>query len=112
MLDLLARGGKATVRAPSRRPPETSTATVESALSAKGHRLEPFVKEDRATNPYCRYEHCPYGKNNKRQKCGLDSAHTQAGRSRCTWFCPHPSCGAYHADCLNKRHGWGDYEPR
>jgi hypothetical protein len=52
VLDMLARGGKATVHAPSRRLPETSTmATESSAVSGQGHRLEPVVKEAGAPNP-------------------------------------------------------------
>ena len=108
VINLLARGGKATVHAPSRRPPEASGSST-CVASSEGHRLEPIVKADRATNPYCRYEHFPYGMKNKKQKCGEGSVRVQAGRSRCTFFGPHPSCGHYHADCLNKRHGWGDY---
>jgi hypothetical protein len=70
--NLLARGGKATVHAPSRRPPEASGSST-CVTSSQGHRLEPIVKADRATNPYCRYEHCPYGMKNKKQKCGEGS---------------------------------------
>ena len=110
VINLLARGGKATVHAPSRRLPETSTNAESDVLCGPGHRLEPFELDGRSTYPYCRYEQCPHAKMNKRQKCGEGSERSQAGRSRCKFFCPHPSCGPYPAECLNKRHGWGDFE--
>jgi hypothetical protein len=45
--------------------PETSGSST--CVASEGHRLEPIVKADRTTNPYCRYEHCPHGKKNKKQ---------------------------------------------
>jgi len=51
---------------------------------------------------------CIYGQACPEKKCGKDSANMQRGRSRCGFWCP--ACDrAFHPECCNKYHGWGDY---
>ena len=56
---------------------------------------------------YCKYKFCKHAEKNKKQKCREKGAgNTQAGRSRATCFCTHPSCMCgYHPTCYAFAHG-------